>query len=409
MAREFATSVEYGLSLSKRIYQGKEMTPAATASMTRSMSAKSSDVDESYFTTAVMAYAVETEPKVVDNPDLSSRAAEKLLNFYELRVLSHSLFIVQENTSRCIWPVALIFVGDIRELAVESEIGTNTMGSVCCCLHADDFEDYMNPETSVYRNCICLNSFVQNFVYVYTSIFRRGQVHSVPSSIQGAASLTSSSSLDNSLAEMYRSPPLPLPYDDPRCLRFQRDGLVSRREKGSSHAHDESEPLRSDNDADSESFSTGDKWNASACEGGKEQRSRSSLKLSSAKATVGIGYVYSSSEEEDSCPTCLDGVLTMSLFLPTYFTHAEYTPENPKIMTECSHHFHLGCIYEWMERSDSCPVCGKDMELNTSNLPYNLHSLDESTLKALFGHLHHNYSQASSTLKYENDCCDAIP
>ncbi|KAG6743019.1 hypothetical protein POTOM_053964 [Populus tomentosa] len=206
---------------------------------------------------------------------------------------------------------------------------------------------------------------------MYTSIFRRGQVHSLPSSIQGAASLTSSS-LDNSLAEMYRSPPRPLPYDaDPRCSRLQRDGLVSRREKGSSHSHEESEPLRSDNDADSESFSTGDKWNASACEGGKEQRSRSSLKLSSARATVGIGYVYSSSEEEDVCPTCLDGiildlaligVLTMSLFLPTYFTHAEYTPpENPKIMTKCSHHFHLGCIYEWMERSDSCPVCGKVM------------------------------------------------
>jgi hypothetical protein len=90
---------------------------------------------------------------------------------------------------------------------------------------------------------------------------------------------------------------------------LQRDGLVSRREKGSSHSHEESEPLRSDNDADSESFSTGDKWNASACEGGKEQRSRSSLKLSSAKATVGIGYVYSSSEEEDVCPTCLDGII----------------------------------------------------------------------------------------------------
>lgn len=38
---------------------------------------------------------------------------------------------------------------------------------------------------------------------------------------------------------------------------------------------------------------------------------------------------------------------------------AEYTPENPKITTQCSHHFHLGCIYEWMERSESCPICGK--------------------------------------------------
>ncbi|XP_061977533.1 E3 ubiquitin-protein ligase At3g02290-like [Populus nigra] len=221
------------------------------------------------------------------------------------------------------------------------------MGSVCCCLHADDFEDYMNPESSVYRNCMCLGCFVQNFLHVYTSIFQRGQLHSVPSSIQGAASLTSSSSLDNSLADMYRSPPRPLPYDaDPRWIRLQRDGLISRRDKGSSHSHEESEPLRSDSDVDSESFSTGDKWNVSACEdGGKEQRSRSSLKLSSAKATVGNGYVYSSSEEEDVCPTCLD----------------EYTQENPKIMTKCSHHFHLGCIYEWMERSDSCPVCGMVM------------------------------------------------
>ncbi|KAE9590309.1 putative transcription factor C2H2 family [Lupinus albus] len=41
------------------------------------------------------------------------------------------------------------------------------------------------------------------------------------------------------------------------------------------------------------------------------------------------------------------------------FSLAEYTKENPKIMTKCSHHFHLGCIYEWMERSDNCSVCGK--------------------------------------------------
>lgn len=38
---------------------------------------------------------------------------------------------------------------------------------------------------------------------------------------------------------------------------------------------------------------------------------------------------------------------------------AEYTLENPKITAKCSHHFHLGCIYEWMERSESCPICGK--------------------------------------------------
>ncbi|CAN1826727.1 E3 ubiquitin-protein ligase At3g02290 [Linum perenne] len=164
------------------------------------------------------------------------------------------------------------------------------MGAVCCCLHLEDCEDYVNPNSSVYRNCMCLSCFLQYFLHV-------------------------------------------------------RDGLVSRREKGSSHSHEEAEPLRSDNDDDdSEYYSTGDKWKASACEeGSKEQRPRSSLKLSSAKSSSGIGYIYSSSEDEEVCPTCLE----------------EYTPENPKIMTKCAHHFHLGCIYEWMERSDSCPVCGK--------------------------------------------------
>lgn len=36
---------------------------------------------------------------------------------------------------------------------------------------------------------------------------------------------------------------------------------------------------------------------------------------------------------------------------------AEYDLENPRIMTKCEHHFHLSCILEWRERSDTCPVC----------------------------------------------------
>ncbi|CAA0820486.1 RING/U-box superfamily protein [Striga hermonthica] len=50
-------------------------------------------------------------------------------------------------------------------------------------------------------------------------------------------------------------------------------------------------------------------------------------------------------EEEDVCPTCLE----------------EYDVENPKIITKCKHHFHLACILEWMERSDTCPVCDQEM------------------------------------------------
>lgn len=40
------------------------------------------------------------------------------------------------------------------------------MGSVCCCLSFDDFEDYVNPNSPVYRNCVCLSCLVQNLLNV---------------------------------------------------------------------------------------------------------------------------------------------------------------------------------------------------------------------------------------------------
>ncbi|MFS7974889.1 hypothetical protein Hanom_Chr10g00874071 [Helianthus anomalus] len=39
------------------------------------------------------------------------------------------------------------------------------MGAVCCCLHYD-YEDYVNPNSNLYRNCICLRCFLQNFLYL---------------------------------------------------------------------------------------------------------------------------------------------------------------------------------------------------------------------------------------------------
>ncbi|KAA3463155.1 E3 ubiquitin-protein ligase [Gossypium australe] len=56
-----------------------------------------------------------------------------------------------------------------------------------------------------------------------------------------------------------------------------------------------------------------------------------------------VGSIVPTKEEEDCCPTCLE----------------EYDEENPKIITKCEHHFHLACIFEWMERSETCPVCDK--------------------------------------------------
>lgn len=44
------------------------------------------------------------------------------------------------------------------------------MGSACCCLR-DEWEDYTNPNSHIYRNCICLNYFVQNFLHAVFFLF----------------------------------------------------------------------------------------------------------------------------------------------------------------------------------------------------------------------------------------------
>ena len=50
--------------------------------------------------------------------------------------------------------------------------------------------------------------------------------------------------------------------------------------------------------------------------------------------------------DEDSCPICFEA----------------YDDENPKMPLRCEHHFHLGCVFEWFERSELCPVCEEKME-----------------------------------------------
>mmetsp|Transcript_9064 Transcript_9064/g.18006 ORF Transcript_9064/g.18006 Transcript_9064/m.18006 type:complete len:145 (-) Transcript_9064:129-563(-) len=54
-----------------------------------------------------------------------------------------------------------------------------------------------------------------------------------------------------------------------------------------------------------------------------------------------------SQNEEDVCPTCLE----------------MYDEENPRVVTACGHHFHMQCVYEWLERSNKCPVCMVRLEL----------------------------------------------
>ncbi|KAH7416242.1 hypothetical protein KP509_14G082200 [Ceratopteris richardii] len=51
-------------------------------------------------------------------------------------------------------------------------------------------------------------------------------------------------------------------------------------------------------------------------------------------------------DDDDICSICLD----------------EYDFQDPKMLIECGHDFHLACILEWMERSNHCPICYKEVD-----------------------------------------------
>ncbi|KAF9596067.1 hypothetical protein IFM89_007120 [Coptis chinensis] len=227
--------------------------------------------------------------------------------------------------------------------------GGIAMGAFCCCPCGEDTDEYSYPSSSIYRHCICLRYFLHQLLSGYSAMFHRLDERSIASPIQGTTSLTATelgTASDNSLNAMYFSVPRPMPYDaDQRPSRLQRDGLVFRREKSSSNFQEESQPLRrSGSSSGVEPMVAGKKWiRVDSEEECKIGSSESSEKNVSAKVSQGLAYTFPPPEDEDVCPTCLD----------------EYTPENPKIITRCSHHFHLGCIYEWMERSETCPLCGK--------------------------------------------------
>ncbi|XP_022726956.1 E3 ubiquitin-protein ligase At3g02290-like isoform X2 [Durio zibethinus] len=222
------------------------------------------------------------------------------------------------------------------------------MGAFCCCPCGDDYEEYAYPSNSIYRHCICLRFFFYQLFTGYGALFHRLEGRPVSSQIQGA-SLSSmeivTTTPNISANETHVTMSRPVPYDtEQRYSRLQRDGLVSRRDKSVTHFQEETQPLRrSISSSGVESLGIGRKrYGVESEEDSKIVNPESSERTLALKVAYGSNYLQSSSEDEDVCPTCLD--------------------ENPKITARCSHHFHLGCIYEWLERSESCPICGKEME-----------------------------------------------
>ena len=146
----------------------------------------------------------------------------------------------------------------------------------------------------------------------YTATFQR--LESRPNNpAQGVAPLGSTNPsvniYDNSLSETYHLVSRPPPYDtDPRYARVQREGLVSRREKYINLAQEESLALRRNGSSSGiEHLAAQKKRSSTENEGEYKVHRSESTKSLSAKA-YSSSYAVGASEDEDVCPTCLEGL-----------------------------------------------------------------------------------------------------
>ncbi|XP_039139927.1 probable E3 ubiquitin-protein ligase RHB1A isoform X1 [Dioscorea cayenensis subsp. rotundata] len=167
-----------------------------------------------------------------------------------------------------------------------------------------------------------------------------GPASSVP------ASVLVDTNLDTSIPDTFRAPPAPLPYDV---------GLTHAQTLPSSFGNSGN---KTDHVQPADSLSLGEAVSGGTSEGlataeslkGSVLKSTSddahdSAKIAEDEPSKFCEPVSSAVDEEDVCPICLE----------------EYDLENPRILTKCEHHYHLACILEWMERSDTCPVCDQIM------------------------------------------------
>ncbi|XVF13094.1 hypothetical protein REPUB_Repub08aG0178300 [Reevesia pubescens] len=169
----------------------------------------------------------------------------------------------------------------------------------------------------------------------------------------GAASALSTgllvdTNLEVSVPDAYQPPPAPIPFD--AVLARPQTPPVAQ----GIHNSKSDEAVQTTNvDSSQETVSVNSRETSIKSEDTKELdcKAQSVTEIESPKEIeVELSkpvetIVSTKEEEEDVCPTCLE----------------EYDAENPKIITKCEHHFHLACILEWMERSDTCPVCEKEM------------------------------------------------
>ncbi|KAJ6819478.1 putative E3 ubiquitin-protein ligase RHB1A isoform X1 [Iris pallida] len=151
--------------------------------------------------------------------------------------------------------------------------------------------------------------------------------------------------LATSIPDTYRAPPVPLPYD----VGLGHPETFSRNIESCRNKTDNVQPTNPL--AVGETVSAAGFEKSDTCEGlkGTECKGKSdSPKVKEYEISKSNEPFSSAKYEEDVCPTCLE----------------EYDKENPRIVTKCEHHYHLSCILEWMERSNTCPICDQIMVID---------------------------------------------
>ncbi|KAL8543601.1 hypothetical protein ACS0TY_004246 [Phlomoides rotata] len=164
-----------------------------------------------------------------------------------------------------------------------------------------------------------------------------------------SAGLLVDTNLDTSVPDTYRPPPAPIPYET-----FAARPATPSRDQDSSRNKTEV-VLQTTNTESVEDTNSGNTLETKVKDIECDEKTELNIELVASKEVEDDNsdelkkstepIVPPLQEEEDVCPTCLE----------------EYDTENPKMITKCDHHFHLSCILEWMERSDTCPVCDQEM------------------------------------------------
>ncbi|KAG8382207.1 hypothetical protein BUALT_Bualt05G0052700 [Buddleja alternifolia] len=155
--------------------------------------------------------------------------------------------------------------------------------------------------------------------------------------------------LDTSVPDTYRPPPAPIPYE----TYIERRPTPSPKGEGSEHKSEVTSQTPNTESVEETNASTTLETKVKSLE--SDEKAKINIELETSKEVEDEKsdelkkskepYVPPPQDEEDCCPICLE----------------EYDEENPKIITKCDHHFHLACIFEWMERSDTCAVCDQEM------------------------------------------------